>query len=108
MSSLMKNIRQKTVAGLFSLAFLLFLGSASHSQAEVEKASNGGIGGTGAHEDEEIIGGIGGTGVRDMERPELLERPDLLDIREAIDIDEVDSDVSIDDMDPPETDKPEP
>lgn len=53
--------------------------------AEVEDGAIGGVGGTGAQEDEEIIGGIGGTGVRDMERPELLERPDLLDARDILD-----------------------
>lgn len=45
----------------------------------------GGIGGTGANEEEEMIGGIGGTGLRDMERPELLERPTVMEVREALD-----------------------
>ncbi len=50
-----------------------------------QQDATGGIGGTGANEDEEIIGGIGGTGVRDIERPELLERPESLDVRDILD-----------------------
>lgn len=68
--------------------FILSL-TAPWALAEVEESPIGGIGGTGAQEDEEITGGIGGTGVRDMERPELLERPEALDIRDIIDNDEI-------------------
>ena len=92
----MKYVHYLTVLAIFWFGFSV--------NAETLN-SNGGIGGTGASEEEEIIGGIGGTGLRDMERPELLERPDLLDERDALD-DVLDSGIT-EDSKPPDLERPD-